>query len=63
MDHKTIWSKRKEKDSFPSRKKLMLMRVREKRPGSANKKQQKKKKERKKEKKKKMASLRATDEM
>ena len=41
----------------------MLMRVREKRPGSANKKQQKKKKERKKEKKKKMASLRATDEM
>lgn len=63
MDHKTIWSKRKEKDSFPSRKKLMLMRVREKRPGSANKKQQKKKKERKKERKKKMASLRATDEM
>lgn len=59
MDHKTIRSKRKEKDSFPSRKKLVLMRVREKRPGSANKKGQKKRKERK----KKMASLRATDEM
>lgn len=47
MDHKTIRSKRKEKDSFPSRKKLMLMRVREKRPGSANKKEQKKKKRKK----------------
>lgn len=47
MDHKTIRSKRKEKDSFPSRKKLVLMRVREKRPGSANKKGQKKKKRKK----------------